>query len=94
MLRSQLELFFSAPVVCPSSDEKPRGYDDFDDVDREMQAESSAMARNKGKVGFDSEGRRGGVWVRKPRSSRKGSGGESTGQANWNQQTRIIHRLS
>ena len=77
MLRSQLELFFQAPPACSSSDGEGDSYEEFDEMVGETRAERSEKVRDCEKVGFDREGRRGGVWVRKPRSSRKGSGGES-----------------
>jgi len=73
MLRSQLELFFQAPSASSRPASPARDYDEVDEIEGETAAESSTMPQ---KVGFDKQGRVGGVWVRKPRSSRKGSGGE------------------
>lgn len=71
MLKSQLEVFFASP---PNMD------GDYKEFDEENEVGESGRIQDKshiGKPGFDQRGRRGGVWVRKPRSSRKGSGGGS-----------------
>ena len=76
MLRSQLQPFFPGP---PTKDffgefDEPASIPELDttSLDRPQQGEPSSP-----RVGHDLLGRRGGVWVRKPRSSRKGSGGAS-----------------
>jgi tRNA (cytidine32/guanosine34-2'-O)-methyltransferase len=76
MLRSQLQLFFPGP------DDGAKGYEEFDEENLNklggdgLSKEGSRPTAINGGVGHDTVGRRGGVWVRKPRSSRKGSGGE------------------
>lgn len=62
MLRSQVAPFFRAPEA--RSDGEYDGSETGEDASR-------------GKDGYDLRGRRGGVWVRKPRSSRPGSSGAS-----------------
>jgi tRNA (cytidine32/guanosine34-2'-O)-methyltransferase len=75
MLRSQLRLFFPGPL---SIDEEHSGFEEFDNDPIEGSCVELEMEKSRiGKQGFDMRGRRGGVWVRKPRSSRQGSGGES-----------------
>jgi tRNA (cytidine32/guanosine34-2'-O)-methyltransferase len=77
MLRSQLRLFFPGPLQIEIEEE---GFQEFDDCEGsegrcvEDELETSRI----GKQGYDVKGRRGGVWVRKPRSSRPGSGGTSS----------------
>lgn len=75
-LASQLTCFFASPL--PEDDEDAFGqYEEFDgSVDTERQ--DMKEMRNEGKEGYDPQGRRGGVWVRKPRSSRQGSAGTFT----------------
>ncbi|WWC58150.1 uncharacterized protein I303_100685 [Kwoniella dejecticola CBS 10117] len=76
LLASQLRCFFPGPK---GSDDT---YEEFD-VPDETNAEAAdgdtrepmdATSSQAGQEGYDTRGRRGGVWVRKPRSSRKGSG--------------------
>ncbi|RXK40771.1 CAMK protein kinase [Tremella mesenterica] len=79
MLRSQLQPFFPGPPT-------DQFYDEFDDQSTvaedliPMENVASQTIDDKPgepsspEAGFDLLGRRGGVWVRKPRSSRKGSG--------------------
>ena len=75
MLRSQLRLFFPGPL---SIDEEDSGFEEFDNDPIEGSCVELELEKSRiGKQGFDMRGRRGGVWVRKPRSSRQGSGGES-----------------
>ncbi|WVR03587.1 hypothetical protein IAU60_000579 [Kwoniella sp. DSM 27419] len=77
-LTSQLRCFFPSPPVT----EGQNTFEEFDEgkADAEapgdMKASTSGLtsAQHAGKSGYDPLGRRGGVWVRKPRSSRKGSG--------------------
>ena len=77
VLRSQLRAFFPGPAPGESA----QGGGDFEEFDgdsenvAEPDVPSSASASTTA-PGYDAFGRRGGVWVRKPRSSRKGSGGE------------------
>jgi tRNA (cytidine32/guanosine34-2'-O)-methyltransferase len=72
-LRSQLRCFFSSP---PLQGKLP-DYKDLEEVEKALEKEDAeAGPVLKGQGGFDLLGRRGGVWVRKPRSSRAGSGGE------------------
>ncbi|KAL1413249.1 hypothetical protein Q8F55_001004 [Vanrija albida] len=79
LLQSQLRAFFPAPPPG-SATADPANFaeiedDDGDDLDLEDDAVPSALASTSAPgPGFDSFGRRGGVWIRKPRSSRKGSG--------------------
>ncbi|WWC66813.1 uncharacterized protein I206_100720 [Kwoniella pini CBS 10737] len=76
LLASQLRCFF----LGPKQDEGD--YEEFDEAEEaSLYAEKEegpdrmdATGPNVGKDGYDLRGRRGGVWVRKPRSSRKGSG--------------------
>ncbi|GMK59928.1 hypothetical protein CspeluHIS016_0901450 [Cutaneotrichosporon spelunceum] len=76
VLRSQLRVFFPGPEAgeCGPDDE----WAEFDDVELETIETGDAMlstgSASSPTSGFDAFGRRGGVWVRKPRSSRKGSG--------------------
>ncbi|BEJ12474.1 hypothetical protein CspHIS471_0209340 [Cutaneotrichosporon sp. HIS471] len=75
VLRSQLRAFFPGPEAgeCGPYDE----WAEFDDVEVEAIETSNALSAGSASSpasGFDAFGRRGGVWVRKPRSSRKGSG--------------------
>ncbi|KAK4686835.1 tRNA (cytidine32/guanosine34-2'-O)-methyltransferase, partial [Tremellales sp. Uapishka_1] len=63
LLRSQLRSFFPTP---PSSSESGRDAEDYKEFDDVEQAEDGHRV--------EGSGRRGGVWVRKPRSSRQGSG--------------------
>jgi len=75
MLRSQLRLFFPGPLGI---DEEHGGFEEFDNDSIEGSCVELELEKSRiGKQGFDMRGRRGGVWVRKPRSSRQGSGGES-----------------
>lgn len=75
MLRSQLRLFFPGPS---SIEEEADGFREFDDAaDEGGYLEDKLEQSRIGAQGFDTKGRRGGVWVRKPRSSRPGSGGKS-----------------
>lgn len=87
MLRSQLQPFFPGPSGGPSAydefdaNEAEQDGEESEEVeareqDEEMPERCQAGPSSVGQEGFDSLGRRGGVWVRKPRSSRKGSGGE------------------
>lgn len=81
LLRSQLRAFFpgpppgdqqsSHPDVCEIDDTRT----DFEHGEEDDGRATSATQSSWG-PGYDSFGRPGGVWVRKPRSSRKGSGGE------------------
>lgn len=64
-LREQVRVFFPG-------EEDEGGW--FEEYDQEEDGDEEGAKKGFGK---DMEGRRGGVWVRKPRSSRKGSGGES-----------------
>lgn len=78
VLRSQLRTFFPGPDSGQDSpDDEWAEFDDVEveaiDIDHPPPTGSSSSPSS----GFDAFGRRGGVWVRKPRSSRKGSGGES-----------------
>lgn len=81
LLQSQLRAFFPAPPPGSSSGD-PASFaeieDDGDDLDLGPEGDSTAPAAlastSAPGPGFDSFGRRGGVWIRKPRSSRKGSG--------------------
>ncbi|ORY34243.1 kinase-like domain-containing protein [Naematelia encephala] len=74
MLRSQLRTFFPGP-----SSDAGDAFAEFDDNEADSMSGMDRRAERDGKtgngsVGYDTLGRRGGVWVRKPRSSRKGSG--------------------
>ncbi|WWD22524.1 hypothetical protein CI109_107017 [Kwoniella shandongensis] len=77
LLCSQLRSFFPGP-----SDSNGTDYDEFEERDEEQHEDDMDVdgrpelggSGQGGKDGFDLCGRRGGVWVRKPRSSRKGSG--------------------
>jgi len=81
MLRSQLRLFFPGPLGI---DEEDIGFQEFDDNSDEGDSVEDELERSRtGKQGYDTRGRRGGVWVRKPRSSRQGSGGESSTAFRW-----------
>jgi tRNA (cytidine32/guanosine34-2'-O)-methyltransferase len=74
MLRSQLRLFFPGPLEIEIQGE---GFGEFDETETEGRCIDDELERERvGKAGYDTRGRRGGVWVRKPRSSRQGSGGE------------------
>lgn len=75
MLRSQLQLFFPAPLRIENDVHE---YAEFDDSRSEgiTRIEDLWEQSSIGKQGYDKRGRRGGVWVRKPRSSRPGSGGQ------------------
>lgn len=74
MLRSQLRLFFPGPL---SIDEEDVGFQEFDADSSEGRSIEDDLEKSRiDKQGYDTRGRRGGVWVRKPRSSRQGSGGE------------------
>lgn len=78
VLRSQLRAFFPSPEAGEGGPDDE--WAEFDDV--EVEAIETGDAPSTGSAsspasGFDAFGRRGGVWVRKPRSSRKGSGGAS-----------------
>ncbi|KAK6905236.1 CAMK protein kinase [Kwoniella mangroviensis CBS 8886] len=77
LLSSQLRCFFPGPS---SSEEEYEEFDlsekdviDQDLKDGKMEVDE-IVSPNAGRDGYDLKGRRGGVWVRKPRSSRKGSG--------------------
>lgn len=61
-LREGMKVFFR------SEEDDGEWFEEYDDEREEGSG---------GTKGSDEMGRRGGVWVRKPRSSRKGSGGES-----------------
>lgn len=76
MLRSQLQLFFPAPLRI---DDDIDGFAEFDDsqAEQSVRIEDVWEKSRIGQQGYDMRGRRGGVWVRKPRSSRPGSGGQS-----------------
>lgn len=52
-------------------------YEEFDESvgDTERQDNKQEKTKTTGRQGYDPHGRRGGVWVRKPRSSRQGSAG-------------------
>ena len=83
LLRSQLRIFFPGPSPEQrTGPEDIKGYEEFEYNEGEVSLESPAEQdersadRLRGLEGFDLEGRRGGVWIRKPRSSRAGSGGE------------------
>ncbi|OXG37176.1 tRNA (cytidine32/guanosine34-2'-O)-methyltransferase [Cryptococcus neoformans Bt15] len=75
-LASQLRCFFSSPFP-EDNDEEENEFGQYGEFEEE--AESAGQEgegekkRNVGKQGYDPQGRRGGVWVRKPRSSRQGS---------------------
>ncbi|WVF65927.1 hypothetical protein IAT40_000665 [Kwoniella sp. CBS 6097] len=82
LLASQLRCFFPAP---PATSSEEVSFEEFDsqeeqaadasrDVPSAKSGDSGGQKANIGKEGYDALGRRGGVWVRKPRSSRKGSG--------------------
>lgn len=85
VLRSQLRTFFRSPptdgaagTLSATSDPEP--YAEFDqdsgtEIDHIDYAVSEPVNPSPKGAGFDNFGRPGGVWVRKPRSSRKGSGG-------------------
>lgn len=79
-LASQLRCFFSSPFP-EDNDEEENEFGQYGEFEEE--AESAGQEgegekkRNVGKQGYDPQGRRGGVWVRKPRSSRQGSAGTS-----------------
>lgn len=74
MLRSQLRLFFPGPS---SIEEETDGFREYDDEIAEGECLEDKLEQSRiGVQGFDTKGRRGGVWVRKPRSSRPGSGGK------------------
>lgn len=74
MLRSQLRLFFPGPLEIEAEGE---GFGEFEDTETEGRCIDDVLESGRiGKAGYDTKGRRGGVWVRKPRSSRQGSGGE------------------
>lgn len=78
-LASQLRCFFASPL--PEDDEDASGqYEEFDESGNTEQQhmKKKKEKRNEGKEGYDPQGRRGGVWVRKPRSSRQGSAGTFT----------------
>ncbi|WWC85840.1 uncharacterized protein L201_000707 [Kwoniella dendrophila CBS 6074] len=76
LLASQLRCFFFGPSSTEAQ------YNEFDlpeEVSSDMldkleEQVNNVNKANIGKDGYDLHGRRGGVWVRKPRSSRKGSG--------------------
>ncbi|WVQ80891.1 hypothetical protein IAT38_002998 [Cryptococcus sp. DSM 104549] len=82
LLASQLRCFFPGPAAAGAGD----AFGEFDVPGTEeetaaglqKQAQEGTTGREGGgaesKEGYDLSGRRGGVWVRKPRSSRKGSG--------------------
>ncbi|CAK9785555.1 kinase-like protein [Cutaneotrichosporon oleaginosum] len=75
VLRSQLRAFFPGPEAGEGGPDDE--WAEFDDVELEaIETENvpSAGSSSSPASGFDAFGRRGGVWVRKPRSSRKGSG--------------------
>lgn len=77
MLRSQLQLFFPGPLRI-EEDDVEAAYAEFDDTTESPTRIEDVWEESRiGKPGYDARGRRGGVWVRKPRSSRPGSGGES-----------------
>lgn len=110
MLRSQLRCFFPNP---PGGDEaetfgefdeddelsdKVDGLPGSDGTNGKKTSRGSQGSANIGQAGYDKLGRRGGVWVRKPRSSRKGSGGASSSAKSLSEPmfipSRGIHRLS
>lgn len=75
MLRSQLQLFFPGPLRIDEED-FGAGLAEFDDTAEDSRRIEDIWEEARiGKQGYDLRGRRGGVWVRKPRSSRPGSGG-------------------
>ncbi|WVQ76184.1 hypothetical protein IAR50_005844 [Cryptococcus sp. DSM 104548] len=71
-LASQLRCFFPGPRASPEQTDELVG--DFGEFDEDGESGATPGVRRKGEEGYDLEGRRGGVWVRKPRSSRQGSG--------------------
>ncbi|ODN88098.1 CAMK protein kinase [Cryptococcus wingfieldii CBS 7118] len=71
-LASQLRCFFPGPSL--SSEQPDEVIGEFGEFDEEGETGAAPGVRRKGVEGYDLEGRRGGVWVRKPRSSRQGSG--------------------
>lgn len=82
-LASQLKCFFSSPL--PEDKEKEDEFGQYAEFEEEGEYAEEAgqdkgdeKKRNVGTKGYDPQGRRGGVWVRKPRSSRQGSAGTST----------------
>ncbi|WVQ93557.1 hypothetical protein IAU59_000632 [Kwoniella sp. CBS 9459] len=82
LLASQLRCFFPSPPASAAHDISFQEFDSTEegrpDDDQGISTGASAStdyeSANIGKEGYDALGRRGGVWVRKPRSSRKGSG--------------------
>lgn len=75
MLRSQLHQFFPGPSTIPDRDD---GYAESDDeADEAVRIDDVWEKARIGQRGYDMRGRRGGVWIRKPRSSRPGSAGQS-----------------
>lgn len=69
MLRSQLLPFF------PTKEEGPIPYAEIDEEQEGNKTKANGEAGQQKRLAA-----RGGVWVRKPRSSRKGSGGEPIAQ--------------
>lgn len=91
-LRQQLRVFFPGEEDQGGwfAEYADDGEDEDGEGEREVQREGDAVGEGtapgregEGETrrgfGLDKMGRRGGVWVRKPRSSRKGSGGEFAG---------------
>ncbi|OCF41647.1 CAMK protein kinase [Kwoniella heveanensis CBS 569] len=84
LLASQLRCFFPSPPATASEAVSFQEFDLLEDAAAVGDSRavtgasiSGSIERQKaniGKEGYDALGRRGGVWVRKPRSSRKGSG--------------------
>lgn len=79
-LASQLRCFFSSPFP-EDNDEEEKEFGQYGEFEEEVESAGQEgegeKRRNVGKQGYDPQGRRGGVWVRKPRSSRQGSAGTS-----------------
>lgn len=76
ILRSQLRTFFPGPDAGEGPDDEWAEFDDVEVVAVDVDGPPTTGSASSPAAGFDAFGRRGGVWVRKPRSSRKGSGGE------------------
>lgn len=78
MLRSQLQLFFPCPLTVDNEMDNPFcRAQQAERAGKDVRVEDTWEEKFIGKQGYDMRGRRGGVWVRKPRSSRPGSAGES-----------------
>lgn len=75
-LASQLTCFFSSPLPEDDGEDAFGQYEEFDEsVGDTGRQDDKEEKTNQGREGYDPQGRRGGVWVRKPRSSRQGSAG-------------------